>query len=295
LSVTTSFVSTAAALGHDPKTSLAAWDAPRAYPVTRTVAWDTSDQPTEPVPAEGRTRLTHAALDEPVPEGLFDLGQLRHSQLRTMTLMRLAFWERARWIATGFFTGRDAREPIGMGPVFENIEVGLEIFTQWRHEIGSHDTDERLRVTIIRGINRDHPHHYRVAISDSPDPVFALPGVRHALLASQSCTMYPTTPVNLDRFLAAYDLRKEYLLVPVALGPDRSSMLPAVHLSLVKRELHLRWAWEIGRNDPDAGAIFPDDQPLIPESLDDPPVRDLLEWKRAQAAERLSRNRTQSE
>ena len=289
LSFTTSFVSTANVLGHDPKTRLVAWAAPRTHPLTRMVPWDINTRATETSSPEARPPITPAAPDEPVPEGLFDLGQVRHSQLKTMTLMRPVLWGRAHWVATAFFAGPDVRESIGMGPVFENIEAGLEIFTQWRREIGARDTDERLRVTILRGIDRDHPHHYRVAIADSPESIFSLPEVRHALLASQSCTMYPESSANLDRFLTGYDVRKEYLLLPVALGPDRRSMHPAMSLSLLKRNLHVRWAWEIGRNDPDSGAIFPDDQPLIPDDLADPPVLKLLEWKRAQAAERLSR------
>jgi hypothetical protein len=51
---------------------------------------------------------------------------------------------------------------------------------------------------------------------------------------------------------------------------------------LIKREFHVREAWEIGRHDMDSAAIHEDDAPIIPVGQENPPVLELLRWKRAQ-------------
>jgi hypothetical protein len=50
--------------------------------------------------------------------------------------------------------------------------------------------------------------------------------------------------------------------------------------NMVKRELNVRPAWEIGRNNPAAMALHPDDDPIIPEDEVNPPIRDTLAWLR---------------
>ena len=67
--------------------------------------------------------------------------------------------------------------------------------------------------------------------------------------------MEPTSDVNLMRFLSSYEAFGEYFLAPAVMR-DRSSP-PEFFLDqrLMKRELYVREAWKIGRNDVDAVAI----------------------------------------
>lgn len=51
-------------------------------------------------------------------------------------------------------------------------------------------------------------------------------------------------------------------------------------LAIQKDAVVVRQAWEIGRNDIDSGAILLDDDPLIPDGVDNPPVAELLKLKR---------------
>jgi hypothetical protein len=45
---------------------------------------------------------------------------------------------------------------------------------------------------------------------------------------------------------------------------------------LIKREMHIRNAWEIGRHDPDSIAIQAEDKPIIPAGHAVIPVREVL-------------------
>jgi hypothetical protein len=48
-----------------------------------------------------------------------------------------------------------------------------------------------------------------------------------------------------------------------------------------KTDLAIRFAWEIGRHDPDIVGIHPDDRPVRPEGKTELPVDDVLAWLRS--------------
>jgi hypothetical protein len=50
---------------------------------------------------------------------------------------------------------------------------------------------------------------------------------------------------------------------------------------ILKRNLHVRQAWEIGRKDKDSVGILDDDDPIIPGDQPNAPVLDLLRWRRS--------------
>jgi len=52
--------------------------------------------------------------------------------------------------------------------------------------------------------------------------------------------------------------------------------MPSPQLAIVKRQLDIREAWQIGENDPDRAALLEDDDPIIPPGVSDPPVNKTL-------------------
>ena len=100
-------------------------------------------------------------------------------------------------------------------------------------------------------------------------------------MISRLNTMDPSTDANLNTFLASYKKFGVYALAHAIL-PDRTSA-PDLKTQncIVKRELHVRQAWEIGPNDLDAMGVAEDDQPIIPGERPDTPVLELLRWRRS--------------
>jgi hypothetical protein len=92
--------------------------------------------------------------------------------------------------------------------------------------------------------------------------------------------MEPASPVNLEKFLQSYETFGSYYLVPAIARRALSESELLMDYYLVKRELHVREAWEIGRHDVDSVAIFADDVPIIPAGQENPPVLSVLRWKR---------------
>jgi hypothetical protein len=137
---------------------------------------------------------------------------------------------------------------------------------QWRQELGDADVQERLRLTIVRGIDRAHPHAYRVIVGS--DHTTFPTDTRFVALANRICQMDAVTPENLDRFLRARDVLGVFFLAPAFVPPDfDGSQVPDVDMDLRigVRSVHVREAWEIGPNDIESVAIYEHDDPIIPD------------------------------
>ena len=85
---------------------------------------------------------------------------------------------------------------------------------------------------------------------------------------------------NLVRFLEAFRKFGRYVLVP-AIGDHARLPRPKLDDAIAKRDLHVREAWEVGRHDLDSIGVTADDDPIVPATQQEPPVRELIEWKRS--------------
>lgn len=106
--------------------------------------------------------------------------------------------------------------------------------------------------------------------------------------------MTPETSRNLDTFLACYEQVKKYVLLPGAMTPTGPAVL-APSLGILKRELNVRPAWQVGRHDPDASAIDADDKIIIPEGITNAPVLEALAWKKKSRDHNFAAKRRKNE
>jgi hypothetical protein len=93
--------------------------------------------------------------------------------------------------------------------------------------------------------------------------------------------MTPASDINLLRFLSAFEREKEFQLVAAVLDPVNQRPVPIEDHALLKTELVVRPAWEIGRHDEDFIVIGPDDDPIIPAGVDKPPVLEAIAARKA--------------
>ena len=280
---TCSFVVQGNVLGSSPKTKTSDWkksDA-RLYPLSRSQVWDSSDRRDASSDAEGtRTPDSEAGQGKP-PADDPEAETIKHTDMEAISLIRESLWDRVGWAATAYMVTVDDSKPPVLALVFKDPEAARQIFRAWRLELGAHDEDDKLRVSIIRGIDKENPFKYRTVIGANIPAASAGPDTRYTSIFSRIHTMVPASDENLVRFLGAFRKLGRYVLAYALAGDDTRSIRPVFADAIGKRDLNVREAWEVGRHDLDSVGILVDDDPIVPATQQDPPVRELIEWKRS--------------
>ena len=198
----------------------------------------------------------------------------KHGDRKIASPIDIPLWDSAGWRAVFyFFDPRVAPYPI-LCLAFRNKEAAENIFQGWRKQLGPEDKENKLRITLLKGIQRSNPAAYRVFVSTNIDPsenqnsLVAMVG-RHQ-------TMMPVTTENLDAFLKTFSQSGQYLLAPAHFISE--TKLPDIGLgfAILKSQLIVRNAWEVSLNDIDAPAFNDEDDPYIPLEVKDAPVTALL-------------------
>lgn len=201
-----------------------------------------------------------------------------HDELENVSLIRNSLWQRAGWYGTAFFMSPDLSKPPTLALLFRDPVAAEEIFKGWERELGATDPHDRLRISIVRGVTREYPLAYTVLIGTNFSSVDDELNKR-VMTFTRGCRMDAQSDTHLLNFLMRYERLKEYTLEPAILDGDAASAVGSV--TLRKKSLYIRNAWEIGLNDPDAAAIAPAEQVIIPDDVTSPPVVELQAWLRA--------------
>ncbi|OBU32964.1 hypothetical protein [Photobacterium kishitanii] len=242
----------------------------KSYPMLLTEAWDKDYPKTE---LEAFSTDLKIGTGEP-PEAITNPENVRHQDMSIQGLIKPRLWDKARWNGIAFCSFPDGMSGIYL--VFENSKEGLDIFSDFLDELGENDNNNRLRITIVKGISVKNPGHYRVVISESINKGNKS---KQMTMISRIHTMTPNSTKNLDRFLQEYDKKGSFYFGCDAMlrGNSLDSHIP--EFGIIVHQLEVRQAWEIGENDLDCMAIFKDDEPYIPTQIDSAPVIKLLSRK----------------
>lgn len=259
-------------LGEKPRLRLADWEEEtkgETFHLKRDSPWNNvleqADETTKP------ERELRFGAGEP-PEELFDFGRIKHSKIQVMSLINLPLWDEAGWRGVLYLVPVDLDELPIMALAFSDSRPAREIFEEWRVKLGEVDTDEQLRVAVITGIHKDNPFRYKVVIgSERVPPEGRGPGSL-IIQASRIREMDPQASTNLDNFLVRFRRHGRFFLAPALLPRSPGSPQVFFDLSVGKQRLYVRPAWQVGENDPDMVAIEPDDDPIIPDGVENPPV-----------------------
>lgn len=274
------FVTLANSLGESPKLSISDWTAgaSKHCELTRTEEWDADARMEDAATADAKTAAVRPlelprTNERPPAEGP-DLTNLKHSDITFESLIRDALWNKARWRGISWLVFEDSPPWMVLG--FTNLEAAVAILDNLVKDIGSEDPTNRLRVSIIRGISSRNPTHYRVVIGSNVDPAkFKKLG----MMGSRVHTMEPSSTVYRDKFLEAYEEVGQFLLGVAVIDPDNPKPVPPVGGHILKSNLSVRDAWEVGLNDPDMMGVHPTDDVVIPaDRKADAPFLAYRDW-----------------
>lgn len=271
LNFTSSFITLGNVLGATPKTQISQFvdEKKEKYELRRTEPLHFPEAPKEVLGSKN-------GVEDKDP-----LAHAKHTDLQTISIIKDVLWNQAKWKGVGYMVMLNGEAPPIFAVLFENIEAGKKIFAGWKKRFGNKDNDEEIRITIVKGIDKNNLLHYKVGISsnskafekewgNNPSKFFAVSTRIH--------TMTPQSLQNLNNFEASYDRFKYFLFAPGYMGKDGLPEIIFDH-GIVKKEINFREAWEIGPNDLDSPLVSPEDDPVIPAEVNNPPVIDLLKRK----------------
>ncbi len=218
-------------------------------------------------------------VDEDIIESEeFDLAKvIRHDKRKIMSVINLELWNKAGWIGFGFI--HHPQLGFGLFISFKNGEAGKKIFKEWISRFGKEDKDDAIKISIIRGVSKSNPEWYRVVIS-SNENTWKLEKDMQFISTSRIQEMTPKTPDNLLTLINIYESKKAYTLYPARMREDGSGPIPFIQEGINKKELYIKFAWEVGESDLEAVAIYEDDDPFIPKGIEDPPIIKTIERKK---------------
>jgi hypothetical protein len=178
------------------------------------------------------------------------------------------------------FAGYGPAYPPMLALIFRDEQTACSIFSGWRDKFGSRDKEDAIRIALLRGVDAQHPSHYRASISKNFDPKKdGLDPSKKFMQASRMLTMTPPNSNNLDTFLSDFEEKQCFILAPAVLGPEGEPQF-FTDLSILKRMLYVREAWEVGVHDQDGMALRSDDNILVPDGIENPPCFELMELKK---------------
>jgi len=210
-------------------------------------------------------------------KGKPNFNSVTHKNMIAETVIDTNLWDKAQWKAFGFVQMPQPK-PFGILLAFENEQAAKNIFENWIKEYGEVDKEETISISIIKGIRKDKPYWYKVLISKDIRKNQMEDG-SFVSLSSRFHRMEATSSTNLDNLVNGYKYFKEYLLIPAYVDKD-SNMKPFPELGILKTNLKIINAWEIGIHDFERVVITEDDEPIIPDNIENAPILELLKDKR---------------
>jgi hypothetical protein len=220
-------------------------------------------------------------IDDGTEKSMPDFREATHKDVTMPPIVRPHLWDQARWLGTGFLGYLDGSNASKLLLIFENSKAASELWSTLVKDLNSQDPDECLRLSIIKGVSKNDPFHYRITFSPSENYMHKSKGGL-VMLVGRSHTMTPDNHTNLNRFTEDYKKHGEYNILPAEVRNGQPYELKgAVPLSLKK--LLLRNAYEIGKHDLDSPYILLDDDPIIPDDAPDAPVLELIQYLKNKA------------
>lgn len=189
----------------------------------------------------------------------FDM--VNHQQRNVHSIIDNQYWDDAGWSAFGNAMFPDGKLVLFLA--YKNIAAGKKIFDSWIKKFGKVDKDEVIRVTIIRGIDANHPHYYKIDISKALDFSKMKRGGNFSLI-SRGLGVHPESPQNLNNLINAFEFQKKYLLCPASFDPQTGKIELVEDMAILKTELVIKQAWEIGLQDTERSALMGVTNPVIP-------------------------------
>lgn len=200
-----------------------------------------------------------------------------HKDIEINSIINKELWDKAMWkgMVFGFAPGS---LPI-LAPVFTNIDAGKAIFAEWRKMVGKEDEKDLIKIGLIKKINEDNPLFYKGIFTSNLDMLPKANKARYITTVSRFQRMEPTDNSNLlmfENIVKSVPYNWKYLIAPSYLNSKTGQPEMLFEYAILKNNVIIKEAWEVGENDWLSFAFTPDDKPIIPPHVKKAPVVNVM-------------------
>ena len=209
--------------------------------------------------------------------GTFDPENIRHKNMEVVSMINLSLWNKARWQGVIFVRSRERYEGIPiLSPIFTNKDAGISIFKEWISMFGKVDEKNIITVGLIKGINKNNLSHYKMIFGANLDVLMSGDN-KYITTANRFQRMTPNNDDNFKNFEDIVLKRgKQYYLMPSYMNPKDNRPELAVDYAILKNDIEIKNAWEIGPESWLSAAITPDDDSFIPDHVTKAPITEVI-------------------
>jgi hypothetical protein len=192
-----------------------------------------------------------------------------HKAVKSNSIINLPLWDKAGWQGVLYaHNGAQDQQPPILGLVLSDREAATAIFGEWNKKFGRKDVDDQIRISIVRGVKAEQEHHYRIHISKSIENDLRQGNQGQRVYnVSRINNMEPASSENLEMFLEQFSKFGMFFLVPAIVSESASMPDLLIEHSILSRNLHVRYAHEIGQHDPDTVVIKDGDKIVQPDEV----------------------------
>jgi hypothetical protein len=207
----------------------------------------------------------------------YDIDGVRHKDIEINSIINMELWDKAMWKGMAF-SFAPGHLPI-MAPVFTNIDAGKLIFTEWKKVVGKQDEKDLIKIGLIKKINNDKPLFYKGIFSSNLDLLPKANKVRYFTTLSRIQRMDSTDNRNLllfENIINSVQHNWKCWIAPAYLDSKTGKPEILWEYAILKNNITIKEAWEIGENDWLSVAITQDDNPIVPSNVMKAPVMDVI-------------------
>ena len=227
--------------------------------------------PWQPTTYSSPTGSEDAAESSPRDRPASGIDASRHRDMKVLSVLNLPLWDAARWKGLAYTFAHEPDDLPELHFLFEDIEAGRKIFRGWLRRFGTADNDDTIGLTLVTGVNRDHPDWYRLAVGYRDADVLKS-GAQFLGFSTRIQEMTPRDGRNLGQFLERYRRLGRYRIAPMK-HQAAHGVVRIAHpgISIEKRVLKIVPAWTIGPDDFLRVALHGISNPVIPSGEEYPP------------------------
>ena len=209
-------------------------------------------------------------------------SNISHKDIYSSGIINVTHWNIAKWDGMMYSGSLQDYSWIKIGFVFKNEDGAKKVFQDLIDCVGKKDIDENIVLSFIKGINKDRIYDYRVMITGK----VKVPKSNGRNIMIKMLTRFHEMKCENEKNISILEniikngTNPEIIILPMIKDENKRIIKPLLDYEILLKNINIKQAYEIGKEDYEATAILKTDKPVIPKDIKDAPINELLELKK---------------